>query len=104
MAPTSCEIWIITRYLLKKIQFLSIAFDGDVLFKLLLFFKNVHNHSQMQGMDKKYDGHACYKVIITNIKNSFGLNLRKVHCLGHLRCVQDDCEDFVNFGSYNEIF
>ncbi len=89
----------------EKNHFLLIAFDGDVLFELLLFFLNVHNPSQMaQGMNRKYDGHACCKVIITNIKNSFRFNLRKVCFLGHLHCVQDDCENFVHFGSHNEIF
>jgi hypothetical protein len=67
-----------------KIQFLLIVFDGDVLSELLPLFLNVHNPSQMaQGMDKRYDGHAYYKVIITNIKNSFRFSLRKVCCLGH---------------------
>jgi hypothetical protein len=43
-------------------------------------------------MDKKYNGHDWCKVITTNINNSFGLNLRKARCLGHLHYVQDDCE------------
>ncbi len=39
--------------------------------------------SQMQGVDIKYNGHAWSKVIITNIKNSFGLCFKKACCLGH---------------------
>jgi hypothetical protein len=50
----------------------------------------------MQGMDKKYDGHAWCKLITTNIKNSFGLSFKKAFCLGHLRCVHDDCEDCIH--------
>ncbi len=55
-------------------------------------------------MDRKYDGHAWSKVITTNINNSFGLSFRKVHCLGHLRCLHDICENFVHTSSCNEIF
>jgi hypothetical protein len=62
-----------------------------------------HMPSQMQGMDRKYDGHAWCKVITTNIKNSFVFSFGKVCCLGHLRCVQDDCEIFVRIASQNEM-
>jgi len=55
-------------------------------------------------MDTKYDGHTWCKVIITNIKNNFGLSFRKARHLGHLWCLHDDCENFVHIGSCNEIF
>lgn len=42
----------------------------------------------MQGMDINYDGHVWSKVIITNIKNSFGLSFKKACCLGHLHYVR----------------
>jgi hypothetical protein len=58
----------------------------------------------MQGTDKKYDGHAWCKVITTNIKKKFGFNFKKTRCLGHLRCVQDNCENFVHIASHNEMF
>jgi hypothetical protein len=44
------------------------------------------------------------KVITTNIKNSIGLNFTKTCCLGHMCCVQDDWNNFLCFGSYNQIF
>jgi hypothetical protein len=53
---------------------------------------------------KKNDGHAWCKVITTNIKNSFGLNFRKMFCLGNFYCVQDDCENFVHSIFRNETF
>jgi hypothetical protein len=43
---------------LRKIQFFIIAFDGDILFELLSILSITHNLSQMQGMEKKYNGHA----------------------------------------------
>jgi hypothetical protein len=57
----------------------------------------------MQGMDRKYDGHAWSKVITTNIKHSFGLNFKKVYCLGHLRYVKWDCDYLFCSGAWNEI-
>jgi hypothetical protein len=87
-----------------KIQFLPITFDGDILFELPPIHSNVHNPSQMQNMDRKYDGHAWNKLIINNIKISFGHNFKKARCLGHLWCVQDDCQNFLRFTTHNETF
>jgi hypothetical protein len=39
---------------------------------------------QMQGMDRKHDGHAWYKVKMINIKNDFNLNFPKARSLGYL--------------------
>jgi hypothetical protein len=84
---------------------LLITFNGDVFFELPPHVLSTMNKPlQMQGMDKKYDGHPWCKVITTNIKNSFELNFKKTHCLGHLWCLHYDCENFVSIGSCNEIF
>jgi len=37
---------------------------------------------QIQGMDKKFDGHVWNKVKMTNIKNSFNLVLSLFNVLG----------------------
>ncbi len=60
---------------------------------------NNHSSSQMQGMDRKYNGHTWSKVITTNIKNTFGLNLKKFQCLGHLHY---DYNCFIHFNVHNE--
>lgn len=78
--------------------------SGDVLFKLLLMFSIIHSPSQMQGMDRKYDGHVWCKLVRTNIKNLFRLRSRKARCLSHLWCVHDDCGNFLLFASCNETF
>jgi hypothetical protein len=49
----------------------SITFNGNVLFKLPLVPLIVHELLQMQGMDRKYNGHAWCKVITINIKKIF---------------------------------
>jgi hypothetical protein len=58
----------------------------------------------MQGIDRKYDGHAWCKVITTNIKNGFGLSFTKAPCLGHLHYMQDGYKHFVRCAFRNEIF
>ncbi len=58
--------------------------NGDVLFKLPPFVCPDDHFGKMQGMDRKHDGHAWYKVKTTNIKNNFNLNFQRVCCLGHL--------------------
>jgi hypothetical protein len=85
LGQTSNESWTLDydKVPLQKVQFLSIVFYGDVLFELLPILLTTHNPSQLQGIDRKYDGHAWSKLVITNIKNSFGLNFKKAHCLGH---------------------
>jgi hypothetical protein len=88
----------------QKNHFLPTIFDGDVFFELPPVFLVVHRPSQMQGMDRKYDGHVWCKVITTNIKNSFDLSFTKTCCLHHLRCLHDDYVNFVRVGSCNEIF
>jgi hypothetical protein len=67
---------------LQKLQFLPITFNGNVIFKLPPVLPTTHSPLQMQGMDRKYNGHAWCKVITINIKNSFELSFRKAYCLG----------------------
>jgi hypothetical protein len=55
------------KILVQKVQFLLTIFDGDVLFELLPMLPNAHGSLKMQGMDRKYDGHAWCIVITTNI-------------------------------------
>jgi hypothetical protein len=81
---------------------LPTTFNGDILLELLPLPPSNPSSTQMQGMDKKYDGHAWSKVITTNIKNSFGLSFRKLHCLGHLCYVKMDCDYLVCFRAWNE--
>ncbi len=54
------------------------TFDGDVLFELPLI-NNLDDHcGQMQGMDRKYNGHFWCKVKTTNIKNYFNYIFRSI--------------------------
>ncbi len=79
-----------TRLLFSVSFFLPMTFNENIFLEMPLLTKNNYCSSQIQRMDRKYNGHVWSKVITTNIKNNFGLNFRKVHCLGHLHCVHDN--------------
>jgi hypothetical protein len=50
------------------------TFNGDVLFELPPLVSLGGHFGQMQGMDRKHDGHVWYKAKTTNIKNNVNLN------------------------------
>jgi hypothetical protein len=58
-----------------------IKFNGDILFELLHVRYPLGQFKQLQGMDKKFDGHAWCKLQTSNIKNSFGLGFIMMKCL-----------------------
>jgi hypothetical protein len=70
------------------------TFNGDVLFELPPPVSPNSHYGQMQGMDKKHDGHVWYKVKMTNIKNNFNLNFQRASYLGHLQ-YRNDAYDFL---------
>jgi hypothetical protein len=65
---------------------LPTKFNGDILFKFPLMRHPLGHSGQLQGMDKKYDGHAWCKLKTNNIKNMFELGFKTMKCLGHLCC------------------
>jgi len=52
----------------------AMLFNGDVLFELPPIINFDNHFGQMQGIDKKHDGHAWCKVKTINIKNDFNYN------------------------------
>ncbi len=66
---------------------LPMKFDGDILFELVFIQHLTNCLRQIQGMDRKYNGHAWDKMKMTNIKTNFELGFRSTQCLGHL-CVK----------------
>jgi hypothetical protein len=63
-------------------------FNGD-LFELPPLHHSLGHSDQLQGMDKKYNGHTWCKLWTSKIKNVFGLGFRTKKCLGHLCCQND---------------
>jgi hypothetical protein len=64
-------------------------FNGDILFELLHVHHPLGHSAQLQGMDKKYNGHVWHKLQTSNINNVFGLGFKMTKCLGHLYCRND---------------
>jgi hypothetical protein len=58
--------------------FLLLEFDGNILFKLPPTNVATTIVKQMQGMDRKLNGHPWCVVKTTHIKNNYGLNFRQV--------------------------
>ena len=78
----------------EKVDFLPPRFDGDVLFEFPPAGKYASQSQAklLQGMDKRYDGHAWTRTITSNIKNDMGLTFRMSSCLGHLQCTNAACD------------
>jgi hypothetical protein len=74
---------------IEFVNCLPTKLNGDILFAISLVRLLLGHYAQLQGMDKKYDGHPWCKLQTNNFKNSFGLRFRMKKCLGHL-CYQND--------------
>ena len=88
----------------QKVQFLPPTFDGDVVFELPPCRGSVHSSSakSMEGMDKRYDGHAWTRTLTSNINNNLGLKFRRSACVGHLCCENADCDYLKRTSKKNE--
>jgi hypothetical protein len=89
----------------EKVKSLPTSFNGDVMFELplVLLSTSTPMQCQMEGMDKKFDGHMWSGTQTTNIVNDYGLTSRSSVCVGHIRCMNDDCLRLRRSGSRNEI-
>jgi hypothetical protein len=66
------------RFPIQNVPFILIKFNGDVLLKPPQVENSKSHFSEMQRMDKNYDGHAWSKVKTRNIKSDFILAFHKV--------------------------
>jgi len=69
---------------IEFMDYLPTKFNGDIFFELPPICHPLGQLEQLQGMDKKFDGHAWCTLQISNIKNSFRLGFRTTKCLRHL--------------------
>ena len=70
----------------ETVPFLPSVFDGDVIFELPPCgpSSSASGARNLEGMDKRYDGHPWCKLVTTNIHNSDNLKFRKSYYAGHL--------------------
>jgi len=78
-------------------------FEGNILFELPLLRQPIRHLNKMQGMEKKYSGHAWCNMKTTNIKNDFGLGFQHSKCLGHLQYQNNACNKFFQSSVHNEV-
>jgi hypothetical protein len=79
---------------LQRVDYLSLIFNGDVVFEFLQFRSSIRNFQAklMVGMDKQHDGHTWTKTITSHIKNDMDLMLCTSSCACHLWCDNQNCE------------
>ena len=78
----------------KEVEFLPPVYDGDAIFELPPCQASSSSSAarNLEGMDKRCDGHPWCKLVTTNIHNSDSLKFRKSFCAGHLICENSECE------------
>ena len=89
----------------EMVPFLPSVFDGDVIFELPPCgpSSSASGAKNLEGMDKRYDGHPWCKLVTTDIHNSDHLKFRKSYCTGHLICENANCQYLRRASKKNEI-
>ena len=89
----------------KTVPFLPLVFDGDVIFELPPCgpSSSASGAKNLEGMEKRYDGHPWCKLVTTNIHNSDNLKFRKLYYTGHLVCENANYEYLKRASKQNEI-
>ena len=89
----------------ETVPFLPPVFDGDVIFELPPCgpSSSASGARNLEGMDKRYDGHPWCKLVTTNIHNSDHLKFRKSYCASHLVCENAHCEYLKRASKKNEL-
>ena len=89
----------------ETVKCLPPMFDGDVIFELPPCgpSSSASGAKNLEGMDKRYDGHPWCKLMTMNIHNSDNLKFRlKSYCAGHLVCENANCEYLKRVSKRNE--
>ena len=89
----------------ETVPFLPPVFDGNVIFELPPCgpSSSASGAKNLEGMDKRYDGHPWCKLVTTNIHNSNNVKFRKLYYAGHLVCENANCEYLKRTSKKNEI-
>jgi hypothetical protein len=75
----------------EKVRSLLTSFNGDVMFELPLVMLSTSTsmQRQMEGKDKKFNGHIWSNIQSTNIINDYGLTFHSSGCVGYICCMND---------------
>ena len=90
----------------EVVQFLSTEYNGNVIFKLpSLPLVKEGGVARLNGMDRRFNGHAWTKTATTNIVDPNRLlSFKYVKCMGHLRCSNSNYRHIKEIGDYNEMY
>ena len=88
----------------QQVEFLLPAYNRDAIFELPLCRPSSLSSTakNLEGMDKRCDGHPWCKLVTTNIHSSDNLKFRKSFCAGHLICENIEYEYFRRAARKNE--
>ena len=79
---------------IRQTNYMPQQYDGTVVFEFPPPSALNDVAQQMEGMDRKRDGHPWCKTFTTNIKNDHKLVFKKIVCAGKLVCHNNDCRFF----------
>ena len=90
----------------EVVPHLPVEFNGNVVFELSpLSVVKEGGVARLDGMDRKFDGHAWIKTTTTNIVDpSQLLSFKYVKCMGHLRCYNPKCRHILEVGENNDLY
>ena len=90
----------------EVVPHLPIKFNDNVVFELLpLSIVKERGMARLDGMDRKFDGHAWTKTATKNIVDpSRLLSFKYVKCMGHLHCYNPKCRHISEVGEYNDLY
>jgi hypothetical protein len=90
----------------EKVKYLPCQYNENAIFELLTVVEPKDGAiGRLDGMDRKYDGHAWTETQTTNLSTVRSeLLFKYMKCLGHLRCLNSECPRLVRDKEHNEIY
>jgi hypothetical protein len=88
------------------VKYLPRQYNGDAIFELPAILAPKDGAAgRLDGMDLKFDGHAWIETQTTNFSGSKSdLSFKYVKCMGHLRCMNEECAHFMRSGKHNDLY
>jgi hypothetical protein len=106
IARCMLKIVDLASYPHHMVKYLPRQYNGDAIFELpAIVAPKDGAASRLDGMDRKFDGHAWTEMQTTNLSGSKSdLSFKYVKCMGHLRCMNEECAHFLRSGKYNDLY
>jgi hypothetical protein len=89
-----------------KVKYLPCQYNGDSIYELPPIIASKDGAAGwLDGMDRKYDGHAWTETMTTNLSLAKpDISFKYVKCRGHLRCLNKDCPHFLRSKEHNDLY